>query len=46
MTKLGAYGGGDLYQLKRGSTTIYMSLVPIKGEPGTIVVTWLRNPLQ
>jgi hypothetical protein len=46
VTKLEPYGGGDLYQLKRGSTTIYMSLVPLKGEAGTIVVTWLRNPLQ
>jgi hypothetical protein len=42
--KLEPYGGGDLYELKKGSTTIYMSLVPMKGEVGTIVVTWLKDP--
>ncbi|MGV0023680.1 hypothetical protein [Phormidesmis priestleyi] len=44
VTKLGAYGGGDLYQLKKSGTTIYMSLVPMKGEVGTILVTWLKDP--
>ncbi|KAM3107633.1 hypothetical protein [Phormidesmis sp. 146-33] len=44
VTKLGAFGGGELYQLKKGSTTIFISLVPMKGEVGTILVTWLKDP--
>jgi hypothetical protein len=44
VTKVGAYGGGDLYQLKKGSTTIYISLIPTKVEVGTIFVTWLKDP--
>jgi hypothetical protein len=41
----GQYGGGNLYQLKKDSTTFYMSLVPVKGQTGTIVVTWLKSPV-
>lgn len=44
IAKVGDYGGGSLYQLKKGSTTIYLNLVPVKGGNGTIVVTWLRDP--
>lgn len=44
VTPKGQYGGGNLYQLKKESTTFYMNLVPTKDNTGTIVVTWLRNP--
>ncbi|MER3434943.1 MAG: hypothetical protein C4288_16360 [Leptolyngbya sp. ERB_1_1] len=44
VTQKGQYGGGNLYQLKKDSTTFYMNLVPTKDQKGTIVVTWLKNP--
>ncbi|MBW4538036.1 MAG: hypothetical protein KME43_02700 [Myxacorys chilensis ATA2-1-KO14] len=44
--KQGQYGGGDLYRLKKGSTTIYLNLIPVKGQEGTIVVTWLKDPTK
>ncbi|MBE9012121.1 hypothetical protein IQ250_18135 [Pseudanabaenaceae cyanobacterium LEGE 13415] len=44
VTPKGQYGGGNLYQLKKDSTTFYMNLVPTKDNSGTIVVTWLKNP--
>lgn len=44
VTPKGQYGGGNLYQLKKDSTTFYMNLVPTKDNTGTIVVTWLKNP--
>jgi hypothetical protein len=46
VTKQGQYGGGDLYRLKKGSTTIYLNLVPTKDQRGTIVVTWLTDPTK
>ncbi|MBW4443963.1 MAG: hypothetical protein KME10_22605 [Plectolyngbya sp. WJT66-NPBG17] len=44
VTAKGQYGGGNLYELKKDSTTFYMNLVPTKDRSGTIVVTWLKNP--
>jgi hypothetical protein len=48
VTPDGEYGGGLLYRLKKGSTTIYLNLVPKKVEkgtpPDTIVVVWTRSP--
>lgn len=41
----GKYGGGNLYELKKDSTTFYMNLVPVKGQTGTIIVTWLKAPV-
>ncbi|NDJ16507.1 hypothetical protein GS601_04240 [Myxacorys almedinensis A] len=46
VVKQGQYGGGDLYRLKKGGTTIYLNLIPVKGQEGTIVVTWLKDPTQ
>jgi hypothetical protein len=45
VTPDGEYGGGLLYRLKKGSTTVYLNLVPKKGSPpDTIVVVWDRSP--
>jgi serine/threonine protein kinase len=44
VSEVGSYGGGDIYRLKTGSSTTYLNLVPMKGEVGTIVVIWLRDP--
>ena len=44
ITQKGQYGGGNLYELKKDTTTFYMNLVPTKDQRGTIVVTWLKNP--
>jgi hypothetical protein len=45
VTPKGQYGGGNLYEVKKENTTFYMSLVPVKGQSGTIVVTWLKSPV-
>lgn len=42
-TDAGSYGGGSLYELKKGKFTGYLSLVP--GKPsGTIAVIWTKKP--
>jgi hypothetical protein len=38
------YGGGALYQLKRGSFKGYLNLVPTKDGNGTNVIIWAENP--
>ncbi|MBW4523300.1 MAG: hypothetical protein KME16_26985 [Scytolyngbya sp. HA4215-MV1] len=47
-TKVGDYGGGPLYQLKKGGMTLYLNLVPLKAGSsrgvGTIVVVWTQSP--
>ncbi|MGA7937005.1 MAG: hypothetical protein WCA35_25855 [Kovacikia sp.] len=42
VTPTGTYGGGNLYELKKGSFTGYLSVV--KGTTGTIVVIWTDKP--
>lgn len=42
--EIGQYGGGKVYQVKAGSNTVYLNLVPTKDGSGTIAVTWLANP--
>lgn len=44
VTKEGSYGGGNLYRLQTDKATIFLSLVPLKEQTGTIIVTWLRDP--
>lgn len=39
----GTYGGGSLYELKKGKFTGYLNLVPGKAS-GTIVVIWTKKP--
>ncbi|MCY7277585.1 MAG: hypothetical protein LH702_28575, partial [Phormidesmis sp. CAN_BIN44] len=39
------YGGGDLYQIKKGSSKpFYLNLVPTKDGTSTIVVVWRSQP--
>jgi hypothetical protein len=39
------YGGGQLYELKKGtSKPFYLNLVPTKDGKGTIVVVWRSKP--
>ncbi|MBC7971904.1 MAG: hypothetical protein H7Z11_17570, partial [Verrucomicrobia bacterium] len=38
-----AYGGGALYELKKGKFTGYLSLVPGKAG-GTVAVVWTKRP--
>jgi hypothetical protein len=42
--KLGAFAGGNLYEIRRGDSVAYLNLVPIKTGKGTIVVVWEKNP--
>jgi hypothetical protein len=42
---LAMYGGGQLYELKKGTfKPFYLNLVPAQGGKGTIVVVWTNNP--
>jgi hypothetical protein len=42
---VGAYGGGELYELKKGTfKPFYLNLVPAQGGKGTIVVVWRTKP--
>jgi hypothetical protein len=43
-SQAGTYAGGPLYQLKKGSVTVYLSLVPNKDGTGTIFSVWLKDP--
>jgi hypothetical protein len=38
------YGGGDLYEVKKGDTIRYISLVRAKDRTATFVVIWSRDP--
>ena len=39
-----AYGGGPVYELKQGSFTGYLNLVPNKDNTGTIIILWTSQP--
>jgi hypothetical protein len=42
---VGASGGGQLYELKKGTfKPFYLNLVPAQGGKGTIVVVWRSKP--
>jgi hypothetical protein len=42
---VGAYGGGQLYELKKGTfKPFYLNLVPAQDGKGTIVVVWRSKP--
>lgn len=43
-TTQGEYGGGTVYQVKKGSSVRYINLVPTKGSIGTLVIVWNRDP--
>jgi hypothetical protein len=38
------YGGGELYEVKKGDTIRYISLVRAKDRTATFVVIWSRDP--
>jgi hypothetical protein len=42
-TESGSYGGGSLYELKKGKFTGYLNLVPGKAG-GTVAVIWTKKP--
>ncbi len=45
ITPVGAYGGGNLYQMQpKSGKPIFLSLVPANDGTGTIMVTWLQDP--
>jgi hypothetical protein len=39
------YGGGSLYQVKKGSVTLYLNLVPTKDGTNALVVAWKNAPV-
>lgn len=43
-TTQGQYGGGTVYQVKKGSSVRYINLVSTKGSIGTLVIVWNRDP--
>jgi hypothetical protein len=40
----GSFAGGPLYRLKKGPTTVYLSLVPAQRVSGAILSVWLQDP--
>lgn len=45
VTTQGNYGGGTVYQVKKGKAARYINLVPAKSTSiGTLIVVWSRNP--
>jgi hypothetical protein len=42
---VGELGGGSLYEIKKGATVQYGSLVATKDGTGTLVMLWDRNPI-
>lgn len=44
VTPAGNFAGGTLYRLKKGPTTVYLSLVPAQIVSGAILSVWLQDP--
>ena len=47
VNRVGDYGGGPLYEMKKDKNTFFLNLVPAKdvgSRGGTIMVTWLKDP--
>lgn len=44
VTPVGNFAGGPLYRLKKGSTTVFLSIVPSQGVSGAIITMWLKDP--
>jgi hypothetical protein len=44
LSPMAGYGGGDLYEVKKGDTIRYISLVRAKDRTATFVVIWSRDP--
>jgi len=44
-TTQGEYGGGIVYEVKKGNFIRYINLVPVKGSVGTLIVVWNRDPM-
>lgn len=42
---LSAYGGGNLYAIRKDNQTAYLSLVPTQDNDSTAVILWNRSPL-
>ncbi len=44
VAEVGAYGGGALQQISKGSFTGFLNLVPTRDRAGTVVVLWTQKP--
>jgi hypothetical protein len=44
VSSVGAYGGGPLWQLKKGKTVIFLNLVPDPMGKNTNVIVWTSQP--
>lgn len=44
-TPIGEYGGGEVYELKQGSTVRYLNVVPAAGFGSSVVVFWEKSPI-
>jgi hypothetical protein len=44
VTLAGEYGGGPLWEMKKGKTVLYLNLVPSTSKNGTNVVVWTQKP--
>jgi hypothetical protein len=43
-TPVQPYGGGEVYEVKKGATVRYINLIRAKDRTATFVVIWTRNP--
>jgi hypothetical protein len=44
VSSVGAYGGGPMWQLKKGKTMIFLNLVPDPNGKSTNIVVWTSQP--
>jgi hypothetical protein len=44
LTSLPDYGGGLLYEVKQGTVSYYLNLLPLTDKSGTLVVIWATRP--
>ncbi|QZZ21676.1 hypothetical protein J5X98_04255 [Leptothermofonsia sichuanensis E412] len=45
LTRKGEYGGGDLYEVKKGSNVRYFNIVPTGDKTGTLIMVWKDSPV-
>jgi hypothetical protein len=45
LKKVGEYGGGTVYEIKKGDYVRYFNLVKAKEEKGTLIVLWKESPV-
>lgn len=45
LTRKGDYGGGEVYELKKGTDVRYLNIVPTGDKTGTLIMVWKDSPV-